>query len=131
MAQSPVNHTVDELNEKLSELSGKIRNDYNRTLKQQIVSAIIPGRGDQPVQVPVDIVQLQAGNIAKQYQYGISNPAAQQTVNNLYDGLQNCINKANELGINGGRRRQTKRRQSKRRGTKRRRNTMRRRSSRK
>jgi hypothetical protein len=126
MDQTPVNHTVDELNAKLTELTYKLKNDFNRTLKKQMVSAIIPGRGDQPVQVPVDIVQLQAGSIVRQYQNGIIDPAAQQIINNLYNGLQNCLNKANELGIKGGRRRKSKRR-----GTKRRRNTKRRRSSRK
>jgi len=126
MDQTPVNHTVDELNAKMNELAGKIQNDFNRTLKKQMVSAIIPERGDQPVQVPVDIVLIQAGNIVRQYQNGIIDPAAQQKINDLYNGLQICLNKANELGIKGGRRRKSKRR-----GTKRRRNTKRRRSSRK
>jgi len=124
MDQTPVNHTVDELNAKLTELTYKLQS--NPTLKKEIVSAIIPGRGDQPVQVRVDIVQFQAGDIVRRYQNGIIDPAAQQIINNLYNGLQNCLNKANELGIKGGRRRKSKRR-----GTKRRRNTKRRRSSRK
>ncbi len=124
MDQTPVNHTVDELNAKLNELAGKIQS--NPTFKKEIVSAIIPGRGDQPVQVRVDIVQIQADSIVRQYQNGIIDPAAQQKINDLYNGLQICLNKANELGIKGGRRRKSKRR-----GTKRRRNTKRRRSSRK
>ena len=129
--QGQVNHTLNELNDKYRDLVSRIKNDRNDTLLQQTVSAIIPGRGDQEVKVTINIVEQQVENILNIYKYKNSlDSDAQKTVNNLYYSVNKCIDKATELGINGGRRRGTKRRRTKRRGTKRR-GTKRRRSSRK
>ena len=133
-----VNYTISQLEGKINELSGKIRNDYYGTLKNKMVTAIIPGReAEGPVSVSVGILQYQASNIAKKNEYAkVLDPVTQQTVNNLYAGLQNAINlpldqtppAQQTRSRRGGR--YSKRRPTKR-GSKKRRNTKRRRGSRK
>jgi hypothetical protein len=139
MNQVPgVNYTIDQLERKLGELADKIRGDYYGTLKNKMVTAIIPGREKEgPVSVSVGILQYQASNIAKKNEYAkVLDPVTQQTVNNLYAGLQNAINLPLDKtppaqparSRTGGR--YSKRRPTKR-ATKKRRNTKRRRGSRK
>ena len=139
MNQVPgVNYTIDQLERKLGELADKIRGDYYGTLKNKMVTAIIPGReAEGPVSVSVGILQYQASNIAKKNEYAkVLDPVTQQTVNNLYAGLQNAINlpldKTPPAQPTRSRRggRYSKRRPTKR-ATKKRRNTKRRRGSRK
>ena len=139
MNNAPVgNYTISQLEGKINELSGKIRNDYYGTLKNKMVTAIIPGReAEGPVSVSVGILQYQASNIAKKNEYAkVLDPVTQQTVNNLYAGLQNAINlpldKTPPAQPTQSRRggRYSKRRPTKR-GSKKRRNTKRRRGSRK
>jgi hypothetical protein len=135
MNQAPgVNYTIRQLEDKSNELSSKIRNDYYGTLKTKMVTAIIPGReAEGPVSVSVGILQYQVSTITKRYEYAkVLDPVTQQTVNNLYAGLQNAINipldktpPAQPIrSRRGGRyskRRLTKRNSNKRRNTKRRR----------
>uniref|UniRef100_A0A6C0IIV7 Uncharacterized protein n=1 Tax=viral metagenome TaxID=1070528 RepID=A0A6C0IIV7_9ZZZZ len=131
-----VNYTISQLQEKMSELSNKIRTDYYGTLKKKMVTSIIPGReAEGLVSVPVNTVDYFAGNIAKRNEYKKTlDPETQQTVNNLYAGLQNAINLPLDQrpvapvapARRGGRyskRRSTKRSSKKRRNTKRRRGT--------
>ncbi len=136
MNQAPaVNYTIRQLQDKMSELSDKMRSDYYGTLKNKMVSAIIPGReAEGPVSVSVNTVDYFAGNIAKRNEDArVLDPVTQKTVNNLYAGLQNALNlpldqKPAAIARRGGR--YSKRRPTKR-GSKKRRNTKRRRSSRK
>ena len=137
MNQAPaVNYTIRQLQDKMNELSDKMRSDYYGTLKNKMVSAIIPGReAEGPVSVSVNTVDYFAGNIVKKNEYTrVLDPVTQKTVNNLYAGLQNALNlpldqKPVAPAANarrGGRyskRRPTKRGYKKRRNTKRRRGT--------
>jgi hypothetical protein len=92
MNQAPVvnytNYTISQLQDKLRELTNKMRVDY--TLNTKMVTAIIPGREREgQVSVSVGIVESQAENIVNRYQYAkVLDPATQSQVNNLYAGLQ-------------------------------------------
>lgn len=128
MNQAPgvnyTNYTISQLQDKLRELTNKMRVDY--TLNTKMVTAIIPGReAEGPVSVSVGIVESQAENIANRYQYAkVLDPATQSQVNNLYAGLQNAINlPPSRRGGRYSKRRPIKRATKKRRNTKRRRGT--------